>query len=536
MSWRERQQHRWQEVLDGDLSAEAMAHVVDCRHCAARIRAVDEAATVVRAALPDPTADLDGRVLRALAGSAREAAGRVQRRRRVLRHAAMTAAAAAVASMVLAVVLWPVGRAEPAFAVPVGPLSAVCGDEGTATGDSGRLLVAGVWAGEEARRFATVLRDFERRTGVGVAYAYETRDIAAKLEARLRRGCPPDVALLPQPGLLRDFARRGLIQRLDRATAGAVRRNYGPSWRRLGSFGGRLYGVWFKAANKSMVWYRPEALRAAGISRPPADWDAFVEVARRLRATGVQPLSVAGADGWTLTDWFENVYLRMAGPRRYDELARHEISWSHPTVRRALAALAALLRDETAAGPPAETLQTSFEQSVHAVFGKHPRAAMVFEGDFVRAFAPSPTAIDFFGFPALRPGSGDAVVAGGDVAAMFNAGTGAQRLMHHLATPRAAHLWSREGGFLSPNRRLPSTAYPDALTRRAASALANARTVRFDLSDLQPPAFGAVEGQGMWAILRDLLREPDATPVTARRLEAAARAAFACEANVRGTC
>ena len=38
-------------------------------------------------------------------------------------------------------------------------------------------------------------------------------------------------------------------------------------------------------------------------------------------------------------------------------------------------------------------------------------------------------------------------------------------------------------------------AYPDALTRRAAAALARATTVRFDLSDLQPPAFGATAGR-----------------------------------------
>ncbi len=31
--------------------------------------------------------------------------------------------------------------------------------------------------------------------------------------------------------------------------------------------------------------------------------------------------SIGGADGWTLTDLFENIYLRQAGPEKYDQLS-----------------------------------------------------------------------------------------------------------------------------------------------------------------------------------------------------------------------
>ena len=43
-----------------------------------------------------------------------------------------------------------------------------------------------------------------------------------------------------------------------------------------------------------------------------------------------------GADGWTLTDWFENVYLSQAGPENYDKLPKHEIPWTDPSVEEAL--------------------------------------------------------------------------------------------------------------------------------------------------------------------------------------------------------
>jgi alpha-glucoside transport system substrate-binding protein len=523
-------EHCWEQVLDGDVSPEAVAHVVACAHCAAMIRGVDQAVGALRERLSEPSPDLDERMLHAFAREGREHHGRP------LLSPLRAVGAAVLAAGILAVVLWPLSGAERAQAIPITPLSGGCDGPDTASASGGRLLVAGVWAGAEARSFAKVLRDFERRTGVKVSYAYETRDIPAKLDQRLRRGCPPDVALIPQPGLVADLARRHKIQPLDASTARLVRRNYSSEWQRLATIDGRLYGIWFKAADKSMVWYRPAALRAAGVTRAPADWAALMDAAARVRATGLQPFAVAGADGWTITDWFENVYLRMAGPARYDQLARHRISWSHPSVRRALDALGQLLRDPALAGTPVATLATTFEQSVRDVYAPRPRAAMVFEGDFVRSFVPRGATPAFFPFPAVAPGSDRDVVVGGDVAAMFTRRAGARRLMRFLATADAARPWARDGGFLSPNRRLAGSAYPDALARSSARALSSARTVRFDLSDMQPPAFGATEGQGMWSILRDLVRTPGAATATARRLESAASAAFTCEKAIRGHC
>jgi alpha-glucoside transport system substrate-binding protein len=108
--------------------------------------------------------------------------------------------------------------------------------------------------------------------------------------------------------------------------------------------------------------------------------------------------------------------------------------------------------------------------------------------------------------------------------------------MRYLATPAAAGPWAQAGGFLSPNRAVGPSAYPDPLARRAASALARATTVRFDLSDLQPPAFGATDEQGMWAIFQDFLADPSDPDATARRLERAAQAAWACERAIAGRC
>ncbi|MBI5105297.1 MAG: carbohydrate ABC transporter substrate-binding protein, partial [Solirubrobacterales bacterium] len=399
----------------------------------------------------------------------------------------------------------PALRPSEARAVAIVPLTADCGGAAPASGARPRLVVAGVWAGAEARRFAAVLARFARRTGVEVTYAYETRNIAAKLEGRIERGCPPDVALLPQPGLLARLAREGRIQPLDPATAATVRRHYGRTWRQLATVRGRAYGVWFKAAGKSSIWYRPGALRTAGVDRPPRSWPELLETARRLAAAGVRPFAVAGASPWTLTDWFENLYLRSAGPVPYQRLAEHRIRWTDPSVVRVLRQLAGLLSDRALVGLPGQALETSFEESVDQVFGDRPEAAMVYEGDFVRSFLPPGAAhaagaeARFFAFPGAVASGPPVAVVGGDVAVRLQA-------------------------------------CRDALTRRAAAALAGADTVRFDLSDLQPPAFGATAEQGMWEIFQDFLADPSNPEATARRLEAAARAAWACERAIAGRC
>jgi len=407
-----------------------------------------------------------------------------------------------------------------------------------------RVVVAGVWKNAEADKFRKVLERFEQETGADVRYAYETRRIADRfigetIRSRLEHDCPPDVALLPQPGLLRDLARNGDLAPIDFAEA-AVRQNYRRFWQRLGSVDGRLYGVWFKAANKSALWYSRRLFDKANV-RPPRSWRDLLKVAEKLRRAKTVPFSVGGADGWTLTDWFENVYLGTAGPRRYDELTRNKIPWTHPTVRKALATLSEIFaRHEWLAGGTRGALRTTYEQSVSKVFAQR-EAAIVFEGDFVaNELTGSPQAkrdAGVFEFPPIdgpKP-----VVVGGDVAVLFRKSANneaAKELIRFLAQPESAEPWARSGGLISPNKGLDTGAYRDATARRLAKTLLDAKTLRFDLSDLQPPAFGATPEQGMWKLFRDYLRTPRRADAITAALQPRAAAAVTCDRALEGEC
>src|SRR5215470_18947431 len=189
-----------------------------------------------------------------------------------------------------------------------------------------KLEVAAVWSGVEQRHFQLVLRAFARQTGVAITYTSVGYSVPSFLQARLAEGHPPDVAFLPQPGLLRTFADEHVLIPLGQIAGGAVDDNYNPVWRQLGSVGGTLYGVWFKAANKSLIWYNEGVFERAGVA-PPTDMDGLLALERKLAISSIPAFTIGGGDGWTLADWFSNFYLQLAGPARYDLLAAHRIRW-----------------------------------------------------------------------------------------------------------------------------------------------------------------------------------------------------------------
>ncbi|MFD4676154.1 ABC transporter substrate-binding protein [Lentzea sp. NPDC058450] len=405
---------------------------------------------------------------------------------------------------------------------------------GGATGASEDLAgqtveVFGPWTGDEQKSFEQVLQAFGDRTGAEVKYTPAGDELPTLVQTRVSGGTPPNVALVAQPGLVAQFAKAGSLKPLSADVEKAVIEHNASVWKQLGSVEGKLYGFTFKAANKSAFWYSEKAFRQVGAT-PPETWDDLIKVSKAISETGLAPVSIGGADGWTLTDWFENVYLRTAGPDNYDKLAKHEIPWTDPTVRKALEELAKLWGDPTLIASGA--LQTEFSKSVINVFGEPSTAAMVFEADFVASVITIYTRAKvgedakFFPFPSVA-GSEDAVVAGGDMAVQFKDDRATTELMKFLASPESGKIWAELGGFLSPNRNIPETSYPDAVTQDLAQRIVDAGdNVRFDMSDLAPAAFGGTKGAGEWKDLQDFLADPKNVDGIMTRLEANAAKAY----------
>jgi alpha-glucoside transport system substrate-binding protein len=68
--------------------------------------------------------------------------------------------------------------------------------------------------------------------------------------------------------------------------------------------------------------------------------------------------------------------------------------------------------------------------------------------------------------------------------------------------------------------------YPDAITRASEAPILTAKSVVFDMSDEQPPAFGGTAGQGEWGLFQQFLRNPKDVSGIQKKLEAAATSAY----------
>jgi alpha-glucoside transport system substrate-binding protein len=404
--------------------------------------------------------------------------------------------------------------------------------EGTTTAESvsGSISVIGVWTGAEQASFQAVINGFkEKNPDASVKYTSGGDNIVTVLSTAVEGGNPPDVATVSQPGTMADFVQRGALKPLDFAED-AVQENFGDSIVTTGSVDGTLYGLLFKAANKSTVWYNVASFADAGVESPDT-YDDLLNDAKTLNASGVPAYSIGGADGWTLTDLFENIYIRTAGAEMYDKLAKHEIKWTDQSVKDALAEMAKIVGDtNNIAGGKAGALQTDFPTSVANVFSATPKAAMVLEGDFVPGVAGDSNPLkpeegfNVFPFPSIND-SPNSVVGGGDLVVMFKDNPVAKAFVEYLTTPEASEIWAKRGGFSSPNKKVAKTVYPDPIQETTAGAIGEAEVFRFDLSDLQPAAFGATVGQGLFKLFQDFLQNPqDIDGITAEMEAAAAKA------------
>ncbi|HEY1573222.1 MAG TPA: extracellular solute-binding protein [Pseudonocardiaceae bacterium] len=388
------------------------------------------------------------------------------------------------------------------------------------------IQVAGVWSGDEQKDFEQVLRVFEQQTGAKVQFTSDGDNLPTVLQTKIAGRNPPDVAMLGQPGSIAQFAQEGALQPLTADVQQAVAAHQASAWSQFATVKGKPYGVYFDAADKSVVWYNTKAFDSVG-AQPPKTWQQFTTLSGQLADAGITPMSIGAGDGWVLTDWFENVYLQTAGVPDYNALGAHKIKWTDPSVTNALKILQTYFKqNRLIAGGQSGALQTDFPTSVVNTFEDKSKAAMVYEGDFVATAIQSSTKAKvgtdakIFPFPQVTANPAG-VETGGDAAVAFNNKKSTMELLKFLAGPQAGGVFAKTGGFLSPNKDIPLSDYPNDITRTMEQQLRGAgNNIVFDMSDQAPPTFGATKGSGEWKDMQDFLANPNDIAGTEQKLEA----------------
>jgi alpha-glucoside transport system substrate-binding protein len=376
------------------------------------------------------------------------------------------------------------------------------------------IEVFSLWGGSEKDAFTKVTEAFTKQTGIGVKYT-SARDFIPAIRTRLAAGDPPDIAIVPRPGNLATLAREGVLKQLSGLgfTSANMKQNYGGAWISLGTVDGKLYGLPAKANSKSVIWYKPASF-AKYHFKVPKTWDQLVKITKAYKAKGLTPWALGcgpGPSSWTLTDWFENIYVRTAGPAKYQALFSGKLKFTDSSVVKALQVMTSILNNTYVAGGIQGALGLSYTDGMARVFGKSgANAQMYMEGGFMGGIAigqinpslkPGKT-IDDFPWPSIVPKYGSPLIGGGDLAVAFKDSPEIRQFLKYISSPAAGAIWVSTGAIVSPNKRVPASAYPNLLVRKEAHQVATAKVFRFDGSDQLPGAFGDTWGSALQNVIQ----------------------------------
>lgn len=418
-----------------------------------------------------------------------------------------------------------------AFALALG----ACGgddDGGTAEGD-GTVTVFSLWGGSEQAAFQKVLTQFSKDTGIKTKYE-SVRDFLPVIRTRLASGNPPEVGIIPRPGVVAELARdESLISLEDLGLdPDAINENYSETWTSLATVDDTVYGVVAKANSKSVIWYKPSSFRENGFEIPTT-WDQLLDITEQYESKGKKPWAV-GAQGrdnsWTLTDWFENIYARKAGADNYTKLFNGDLPFNDQTVKDTLTEMTKIINDKYVAGGIDTALGIGFVDGIGRVFSKNPVAEMYMEGGFVGGIALKDVNpdlkigedIDSFPWPTIDEANGNPLVGGGDVASAFVNDEDVAKLIDYLATPEAGRIWVSTGAIASPNEGVTSEDYPNELVAKEAEQLKSAESFLFDGSDLLPGTLG----QDFGTLLQNIIKSPNKMDSLLDDYQAEAESAF----------
>ncbi|AZL57418.1 carbohydrate ABC transporter substrate-binding protein [Tabrizicola piscis] len=372
--------------------------------------------------------------------------------------------------------------------------------------DGQSLTIFGPWRGEDQVLVESLLAYYTAASGVTVSYS-SSEGYEQQLIIDAEAGSPPDVAVLPQPGLIADLAKRGFVTPLPAETATWLSENYGagPSWAALGTYPGpdgtpALFAFPYKADVKSLVWYSPDNFEDAGYA-VPTTMEELKALTDQIVADGGTPwcigLGSGGATGWPATDWVEDLMLRTQPPEVYDRWVSNELPFNSPEVVAAIEEFGYFAKNDSyVAGGAAAVSSTDFRDSPKGLFSSPPQCYMHRQASFIPSFFPEGTELgtdaDFFYFPAYAEKDlGQPVLGAGTLAFIMKDSPAAQSFMEFLKTPIAHEVWMAQTGFVTPHTGVNLELYGSAALKKQGEILANATTFRFDGSDLMPGAVGA---------------------------------------------
>lgn len=311
----------------------------------------------------------------------------------------------------------------------------------------------------------------------------------------------PDIAMIPQPGVVADIVRRGAAYPLDDVVdMSALQSSMVPGTLDAGTVDGKLYGLLISMNIKSLVWYNKPAWEKAGYT-PPESIDQLNALTDQMKKDGNTPWCMGiesdTATGWPATDWFEELIMKYGGPDVYNQWVTHEIPFDSDVVKQAAEEFQKLMFTEgNVLGGQKAISSTNFGTAGNPMFDDPPGCWMYKQGSFITGFFPDSTTsnldqnVGVFGFPWATEDQ-KPVLGGGDLGVLMNDSDNAKKVMGYLSETDIGNDAAPNSSFISPHKDFDMSLYPNEITRQVADVGYNATTFLFDGSDQMPGEVGA---------------------------------------------
>ena len=383
-------------------------------------------------------------------------------------------------------------------------LAACGGDDAGGGGDGGPVTI---WMSLDQSVVDGLTQQMEAKAQeAGIEVSIERVDSIDKvIKTRIEAGDPPDIALLPQPGVVGSIVELGAAFPLDDVLdMSALEESMVPGTLEAGTFEDQLYGLLISMNVKSLLFYPKKAFEQAGYE-VPTTLDELTALADQIKQDGGTPwcltMESGDATGWVATDWFEELVLRVAGQEGYEQWVTHETPFDSPEVRDAAAYFEQVAFPEgNVLGGRQAIAATPFAEAARPMFAQGgPNCWLLKQGSFFVApdFLPEQIwanvdeELGVATFPGGDAAGTEYVLGGGDLAMLFSDSEDAKTAMNLLSEADVASEVVKGSSFISPHKDFDASLYQNETLRTIAEQAYGSTAFLYDGSDRMPAEVGA---------------------------------------------
>jgi alpha-glucoside transport system substrate-binding protein len=383
-------------------------------------------------------------------------------------------------------------------------LAACGGDDGG--GSEGNTVT--IWSSVDQPVQDGLLKDLEAKIKAGgddIKVDWQkVENINQLIMTKIQANDTPDIALIPQPGVVADIVSRDAATQLDDVVdMDALQASMTPGTLDAGTVDDKLYGLLVSMNVKGLVFYPKKAWEAAGYQTEVGSIDDLNQLTDEIKADGNTPWCMGiesdTATGWPATDWFETLIMKYGGVDQYNDWVTHEILFDSDLVRQAAAEFELLMfTDGNVLGGRDAIASTNFGTAGNPMFDKGgPSCWMYNQGSFITGFFPKDIIADLdanvgvFGYPPSEEGGDNPVEGGGDLAMLLHDTDNAKTVMKYLSETDIGNDAAGMSSFISPHKDFDVSKYPNELTRQIAQVAYDSTAFLFDGSDQMPGEVGA---------------------------------------------